>query len=145
MGQKLRLFVSRSVVMVPHTWMTAMGRGEDSHDQAEVIAIARFKNDAGRMLENAGAHPSTVRDLRLATLPLPSAVQSLNDARVFSMDTPGLYAWHRFQDGAVVIRITGQEIKPVVRWVYVRKLGTRSNLALQRLPESQPAAGGESQ
>jgi hypothetical protein len=114
---RLKLFTSRSLIMVPHQWMPLLGSRRDHH-QAHLVMVATGKEAARIAGEGVGLHPSFIRELRLtASGHCSTPTQLLLDAGVIRLDAAGLYVYEHMAANRPVAKMTRRDgLVVVARW-----------------------------
>lgn len=115
--QRLKLWVSRSLVHVPPEWMPTLG-GHRHHRQAYVVMVAASKEATRLAGEGVGLHPTFVREMRLtASGHCSTPTQMLIDAGVIRLDRPGLYVYEHMAANRPVGRMSRRDgLIVVARW-----------------------------
>jgi hypothetical protein len=132
----MKIYSSQGLVIVPGNWCPDHG----PHYQANVVAVANTKNELDRMLTDAGAHHTTIGEMRVAGrrgVTLSNPVETLIAAGLLDCLRETLLVYRDYQQGRVITEVRGRTVRPVARFTH----GTGLMLRAERLPETQHAGG----
>jgi hypothetical protein len=106
---RLKLWASRSLVIVPSAWTKQLA-GRSHHHQMYLVMVAINKEAARLAGEAVGLHPTFARELRLtASGHCSTPTQALLDYGVVRMDRAGLYVYEHMAANSPIARMTNRD------------------------------------